>query len=333
MISQPMKILIVCSGNAPDVEFNKNQAFIYDQIEAIKRVDPEIHFETFFIQGRGVIGYLKSRKRLISKIRRSHFHCLHAHFSFSALLANLQTRLPVVATFHGSDINFFKNRIISFIVELLSRRTIYVSTKLLNRAICVFPKKSTVISCGVDFDLFKPAHKLNARVKLRLSSDKTYILFSSGFHIKVKNYSLAKKALEKLSRFNVELLELQGYSRKDVALLFSAVDVALMTSFSEGSPQFIKEAMACNCPVVATDVGDVREIFGNTEGCYLTSFDPQDVADKIEKALAYGKRTNGRKNIQHLDNAVIAEKVIQVYKKAVKSDNICGDSNDNLSNS
>jgi len=328
-----MKILIVCSGNAPDFEFTRNQAFIYDQIEAIKSVAPEVHFETFFIQGRGFIGYLKSRKKLLLKIRQSNFHCLHAHFSLSGLLANLQTRLPVVATFHGSDINFFKNRIISFIVGLLSRRTIYVSTKLLNKAVCVSKTKSTVIPCGVNFDLFKPVSQADARVKLGLSFDKTYILFSSGFYIKVKNYSLAKKALEKLSRFNVEILELQGYSRIDVALLFSAVDVALMTSFSEGSPQFIKEAMACNCPVVSTDVGDICEVFGNTEGCYLTSFDPQDVAEKIEKALAYGKRTNGRKNIQHLDNAVIAEKIIQVYRSAVKSDRICDDSCDNLSNS
>ena len=83
------------------------------------------------------------------------------------------------------------------------------------------------------------------------------------------------------------------------------------------SPQIIKEAMACNCPIVATDVGDVRHLISDIEGCYLTSFDAEDVAEKIEKALEFGKRTNGRDRIKHIDNRIIAEKVFQVYKKVL----------------
>jgi teichuronic acid biosynthesis glycosyltransferase TuaC len=77
----------------------------------------------------------------------------------------------------------------------------------------------------------------------------------------------------------------------------------------------IKEAMACNCPIVSTDVGDVRALIGDTEGCYITTFDPADVAEKIRLALAFGKRTNGRENIGHLDNRIIAGKIVEVYKK------------------
>ena len=70
-----------------------------------------------------------------------------------------------------------------------------------------------------------------------------------------------------------------------------------------------------NIPIVSTDVGDVREVIGNTQGCYLTSFEPSDVADKIEKALLFGKRTTGRKDIRHLESGIIAKKIISIYKK------------------
>ena len=95
------------------------------------------------------------------------------------------------------------------------------------------------------------------------------------------------------------------------------VDMALMTSFSEGSPQFIKEAMACNLPIVSTDVGDVKEIIQKTEGCYICKNEPEDVAKKIELALDFAKKTTGREKIQHLDNRIIAEKIIQVYQNVL----------------
>jgi teichuronic acid biosynthesis glycosyltransferase TuaC len=72
--------------------------------------------------------------------------------------------------------------------------------------------------------------------------------------------------------------------------LLNAADLLLLTSLTEGSPQVIKEAMACNCPIVATDVGDIREIIGYTDGCYITTFKPSDVAVKIQAAFLLGKK-------------------------------------------
>jgi len=128
---------------------------------------------------------------------------------------------------------------------------------------------------------------------------------------------LAFSAIEK-SGENCELIELENRSREEVNLLLNACNLLLLTSFSEGSPQIIKEAMACNCPVVATDVGDIREVIKGTDGCYITSFDPEDVAEKIKLALQFKGRTNGRKKIQHFDNDLIAEKVYNVYEQIVK---------------
>ena len=77
--------------------------------------------------------------------------------------------------------------------------------------------------------------------------------------------------------------------------------------------------MACNCPIVSTDVGDVKEVIGNTEGCYICSYDTGVVADKIKLALNFGKRTNGRKKIKHLDQKIIAQKIIGVYNKVLNN--------------
>lgn len=99
----------------------------------------------------------------------------------------------------------------------------------------------------------------------------------------------------------------------------NAADVVLLTSLWEGSPNAIKEAMACNCPVVSTDVGDVREVIGNTEGCYISSFEPRDVAKKIQMALDFSKRTNGKQSIIELglDSKTVANKIINIYTKVI----------------
>jgi len=109
--------------------------------------------------------------------------------------------------------------------------------------------------------------------------------------------------------------------QEEVNLFYNAADVLLLTSFHEGSPNVIKEAMACNCPIVSTDVGDVRDIIENTEGCYITTFQPEDIADKIKRALEYGQRTKGRENIKHLDINTVAQRIIKVYKTVLNRGN------------
>ncbi len=311
------KVLIVCSGNAPNFKFEVHQAFVFDQVNAISKNYPEVNFDYFFIQGTGINGYLSNLKRLKRRLKVQKFDIIHAHFALSGLLANLQRSVPVVCSFHGSDINLLKNRFISIIVAILSKKTIYVSNKLYNKAI--FKKDKNIIPCGVDFGIFNTIEKKLAQQKMNLNSSKKYILFSSSFTNKIKNYQLLKEALGLLKSRNIEILELKDYSREEVALLINAADICVMTSLSEGSPQFIKEAMACNCPIVSTEVGDVKDLISGTDGSYLTSFDPFDVAEKIKMAFAFGKRTNGRENIQQLDNNKIAKRIVSIYENILQN--------------
>ena len=309
-----MKLLIVCSGNAENFDFKIHQAFIYEQIEAVKK-KYKIEYDTFFIKGGGILGYLKNLSGLNSKIKSYLPDIVHAHFGLSGLLACFQRKTPVIITFHGSDGHLPQVRFLSKIAARLSQYNIYVS-QVVNKLIFE-NRRDAVIPCGINLEAFYPIEMKISRENLRMDSEKKYIIFGSSFSNEVKYARLAFSAIEK-SGENCELIELENRSREEVNLLLNACNLLLLTSFSEGSPQIIKEAMACNCPVVATDVGDIREVIKGTDGCYITSFDPEDVAEKIKLALQFKGRTNGRKKIQHFDNDLIAEKVYNVYEQIVK---------------
>ena len=305
-----MKILIVAS-------FNKGffAPFILEQSAALEQLGHTVHF--FGIQGRGIWGYVSNYKGLKRIIQDYKPDVIHAHYGLSGLLATLQRRVPVVTTFHGSDINNPKVLPFSKIAMRLSAYTIFVSQK--NVDIARPTKKFALLPCGVNSDNFTEVPIGEARLKLQLEDSKKYVLFAGSFSNSVKNPELAQKAIALLK--NVELIELKGYSREEVNYLMHAVDAALMTSHSEGSPQFIKEVMACGCPLVSVDVGDVKEITAGVDGCYLVSRDPKQIAEKLQLAIDFKERTQGRQRIVELglENQKVAEKIVAIYTNVVKS--------------
>jgi teichuronic acid biosynthesis glycosyltransferase TuaC len=311
-----MKVLIVCSGNFPDPEknFTNRQPFIYDQMAAISR-DHDVEFDVYLVKGKGLSGYLANIRKLRKAVKRRQYDLVHAHFSLSGFISLIVSRIPVVITFHGSDINLKPLNILSSLISLWADHVIFVSEKMAKRVL-IKTSRSSVIPCGVDPDMFCPLPAENARMAEGMEQDGKYILFSSSSGIEVKNYPLARKAVSILGE-GITLVELRDRKREEVRNIINACDVLLMTSFTEGSPQIIKEAMACSCPVVSTDVGDVRDLIGDTEGCYITSFDPYDVAEKAKLALDFGKRTKGREKIMHLDNKIIAGKIVELYRQVL----------------
>ena len=276
----------------------------------------DVSFDVFLIKGRGFIGYFSNIGRLRKKIKDGNYDLVHAHFSLSGFVSLLACKIPVVITFHGSDINEWNLNILSSITALWADHVIFVSGKMFHKVL-IKTSNISIVPCGVDFDQFYPQPKAKAMLAEGLDPDTKYILFSSSFRIRIKNPSLAKRAINLLDD-KVKMIDLSGRTRDEVRNLINASDLLLMTSYSEGSPQIVKEAMACNCPIVSTEVGDVREVIANTQGCYITTFNPADVAEKIQKAIGFGKPTNGRANISHLDNRIIANRIFEVYKKVRK---------------
>ena len=318
-----MKVLIVCSGNAGFIS-----PFIKEQAEAI--ANHGIHIDYFTIVGKGLIGYFSNLNNLKSKIVQFNPDILHAHYGLSGLLASFAKRnRKLIITFHGNDVNPIItngktrnfNRLLSKFASWNSDYSIYVNSDFIEK-MNVTQKKYSVIPCHVDLDIFYQIDKQIARDQIGFSEEIKYILFSSSFDIPIKNYSLALKATENIN--NIKIVELKGYSRKEVNLLLNACDIALLTSLNEGSPQFIKEAIACNCPIVSTNVGDVKWVVGETEGCFITSFDPDDVNRKIKMALDFAQKvgqTKGRRRIIELglDAETIADKIINIYRQVLNS--------------
>lgn len=303
-----MKILIVCSYRSYATKTNFAAPFIFEQVNGLKDVGYDVDY--FQIKGKGIISYLKYFPLLEHKIKEFNPDVIHAHFGLCGLLSNLQRKIPVITTYHGSDINYLRLLALSKISIFLSRRNIFVSKNLAKKA--KVRKHFSIIPCGVDFNTFYPIEDKRAcRQKIGLEEKKHYILFSKMFGDPVKNYPLAKAAVDKIE--NAELVEFIGYSREEVCLLFNACDAAVMTSFTEGSPQFIKEAMACNCPIVSVDVGDVKDVVGSTENCYITQYDRDEISDKLKIIISNQKRTNGRGSIKYFDNSIIINKIIDVY--------------------
>jgi teichuronic acid biosynthesis glycosyltransferase TuaC len=303
-----MRVLVVCSGNSGHVS-----PFITEQVQQIKKFGVEIVI--FSIIGKGFLGYLKNLPKLKKSIRSFRPDLIHAHSGMSALLSGLQFNVPVVVTYHGSDVNNSRLRIFTRLSMLLTQVHIVVSEpmkQILNR------KAIHTIPCGVDKEIFYPRSYHECRSLLRWESNKTRVLFSSAFSNPVKNAPLALSCIEAIDKEPFELVELKNKSREDVALMMNAADVCLMTSFSEGSPQFIKEAMSCGVPIVSTPVGDVNILLDGLEGCFICSYDVAHIAENLLNAVEFRNVNGFTKAPQRiidlkLSNEDVAEKIIEIY--------------------
>ena len=325
-----MKILIV--GNNKPGHF---APFVEEQACALQLQGCEVVF--FGVQGKGIWGYLRCLPALKRAIKQHQPDLIHAHYGLSGVLANLQRLVPVVTTYHGSDIN--KPNILRFskIAMRLSAHNIFVSQRNVTLALSPnslityrLKKRYTLLPCGVNIP--QPWSEmqtqrmeqltLNQWVQEKLNAGVKHVLFAGAFNNAVKDPELAKAASNELANEGVkaELIELKGFNRDQVNALMYNCDALLMTSKTEGSPQVIKEAMACGCPIVSVDVGDVAERVEGVEGCYVVrTREPKDIAEVLQQALAFSGKTNGRERIieMGLSNEQVAERLMAIYKQLV----------------
>ena len=325
-----MKILIVASDKGGCFV-----PFVEEQIVALQSCG--IQVLRYGITGKGVWGYLRCLPALKRAIKQHQPDLIHAHYGLSGLLANLQRRVPVVTTYHGSDIN--KPNVLRFskIVMRLSAHNIFVSQRNVTLALSPnslityrLKKRYTLLPCGVNLPLpwiemqtqRVEQLTLNQWVQEKLNAGVKHVLFAGAFNNAVKDPELAKAAINELANEGVkaELIELKGFNRDQVNALMYNCDALLMTSKTEGSPHVIKEAMACGCPIVSVDVGDVAERVSGVDGCYVVSSrEPAAIAKALQLALASSGKTNGRQRILEmgLSNEQVAERLMAIYEQLV----------------
>jgi glycosyltransferase involved in cell wall biosynthesis len=304
-----MRVLVVASYNK-----GRFAPFIEEQARALEAQGCVIRF--FGLQGKGIGGYTRNLPLLKNEIKAFQPDIIHAHYGLSGLCANMQRRNPVVTTYHGSDINDKKALRFSKMAMRLSAWNFFVSRQTLGKA--QLKKNYSLLPCGIDLSELQLTGKTEARQQMHLTHDKKYVLFAGAFDNRVKNAPLAQQAIENLHDDRVTLLELKGYTREEVTLLMCAADALIMTSFSEGSPQVIKETLACGCPIVSVDVGDVKERVEGVDGCYVAKTrESNELADLLRKALLFEGKTKGREKIvaDGLDNRQVAEELLTIYNR------------------
>lgn len=304
--------------------------FVTEQGEAIRALGHEVDY--FLVKGN----YIKAVGALKNKIREFQPDIVHAHFGLSAITAELQSLVPVVTTFHnGETLNWHVN-LMSSLMSLRAKHVIYVAQHV--RDLSYFKAKNySIIPCGVPMEQMIITPKEEARKQLGWDADKKYILFGGAFENKRKNFELLKAAIDKLQMTNDKLqiacIEMKGLSRAECVLKMNAADLFALPSHSEGSPQALKEAMACNCPCLATDIADVRYLFGEDPGHFILrnprkTHERWDADEKsldemvalLKEALAFEGRTHGRERILKLglSNEQVAQKIIDIYNGILK---------------
>lgn len=310
-----MRVLVICSFK--ERLEGHIAPFVKDQMIAVQ--SQGVTCECFLVKGSGLFGYLRNYGPLKKKMVSFQPDVIHAHYGLCGLLANMQRKVPVVTTYHGSDINNPKAFRFSKLAIRISAWNIFVSRKTME--IAHAPDNSSLLPCGIDLVDSQLMGKKEARQAVQLDENKRYVLFAGAFDNSVKNAPLAKETLAMLHDEYVELLELKDYSREEVTLLMCAADALLLTSVNEGSPQVIKEAMACGCPIVSVDVGDVKERLQGLDGCFVAqTHESRELAELLRKALLFEGRTDGRRQLQAdgLDNRSVAEKLMEIYVALTK---------------
>lgn len=316
-----MKVLIV-TNMYPDATRPYNGIFVAEQMEAIKKYHSDVDFDVCYIDGgKGKGEYLKSISYVNRKIRKGKYNLVHIHFGLSGLylLSPMCAKIPTLVTFHGSDIQPAGGN--GWLTVNISR---YVARKAdacvtlnedMDAMVRQFNENTFVVPCAVDVDVFQsscvPHH-----------SEDVQIVFPCNHEMAVKDYPLFCKVLEILRNvygIRCEEKELAGMSRQQVAKLFNEADLMLMTSKSEGSPQAVKEALACNLPVVSTPVGDVSNLLLGVRDCYVAQkHDAEELARLVVLSLHHSLiGTTGMEKIKmlRLDMKSVADRIYDIYKK------------------
>ncbi|HOF59738.1 MAG TPA: glycosyltransferase [Candidatus Syntrophosphaera sp.] len=303
-----LRVLYVVTGNKGRLSFVfANQ---------LRTLEPYLaDYKVFLVKGKGVAGYLSNLKSLKRTIRDFQPDLIHAHYSLCGYLASMTLYRPVLVSLMGSDC---RNRISVLLIRLFHGLnwafTIVKSNEMMK--ILKLRYRVQLIPNGVDLSSFRALDKDEARRGLGFLPSEKYVLFIANPARPEKNYKLAQNVVAMLPPPGAILHTVFETPHEKINLYLRAADALLLTSTHEGSPNVVKEAMACGLPVVATDVGDIRENIDKLPGCHVCRADANELAVALQDALSFKGPTTGLERIleKGLDAGSTAARIIDVYK-------------------
>ena len=308
-----MKVLFVCSGNRTS---GKPGPVVRNQSDAL--ISEGVNIRFYLITKAGFLGYLLSIIPLINAIKKEKPNCIHSHYSLSAFVSTValffvRSKIKHVVSLMGSDAQSKGWK--KYLIRLFQKKNwSYTIVKSESMAIQLNLNDYNVIPNGVDLNKIKPIDEID-------SKDLNTVIFVADPSRFSKNFPLAQKSIDiaKLSNQKINFLTKFNMLHKDVVELLNSSSCLLLTSRWEGSPNIVKEAMACNIPIVSTNVGDVEWLLDGVEGCFVVNHNENEIGDAILNALNFSnlnRKTMGRKKIidLQLDSSSISSKIISLYE-------------------
>jgi len=348
-----MRVLMVHVGNAiekktefPDEYYLQRKSLVDGELQYFSKhdiINADSQMQSIIREGIDVeYGHLSNRKSLksllkagiqIRKIcREEDIELVHVLWgTTTALFTLLFSPKPVIISFCGSDLLGAKDilgsvtrggkisRLLSQIAGTLSKANITKSEQMRSTLWAFNRNKTTVIPNGVNLDGFYPIEKNIARQNINLDIEKKYILFFYTEGQVVKNKKLADEVftIVKQKFPDSEIIYASKIPHEKLLYYYNACEVMLLTSFHEGSNNSIKEARACNLPIVSVYAGDAKERLEHVKNCFVLIPDAKQIAEKISLIFKNGERSNGAEHSNDVAMNFIAKRVIKVYKKAL----------------
>lgn len=307
-------------------------SFVKDEVDALRAGGLDV--DVYFVNGRvSKLNYMEMPFGFWGRLYNRRYDIVHVHHSYCGFTAMLQRRVPVVWTFHEGEISddattarrdagtkklAYSKRFKRFVAQKVNA-VIIVADHF--RGPLGRPDAIT-IPAGIDTDLFTPSDRGAAREALGLDAEKRYVLFPSTPARVEKRYDLARAAVGRCrDRYpNIELIALDNVPHERVPMYMNASDLMLMTSAFEASPVTVREALACNVPVVSTAVGDVEDVLSGIDGCHVVdaAADAGTIADAVDKVLGSGARVDARERILEYSLPNVAARVRSVYEDVIR---------------
>lgn len=308
--------------------------FIEQQIKTLRRMGMEV--EILLVNRKAGIGaYFSLPAMLREAMVRFQPDLVHVMYGgiMAWIIPHVVRDRPVMVTFHGSDLlgQPFERplrRFLSACGVLASKQgarlcsgIVAVAEHLVERLPkSVSVSRVEVIPCGIDMDIFRPLDRVSCRKQLGWTEDTFHVLFQVTGD-PVKRPELAAAAMERLKELGVkaELHYLRGIEYERVPIWINGSDVLLLTSRHEGSPTIVKEALACNLPIVSVGVGDVPKRIGELKGCYLSSADPTELALSLQAVRIHPVEIAGRAAASSVSTESCTQRLIEFYARVLRS--------------
>ncbi len=323
----PIHVLVVTNHQEGKTKLPYAGVFVDREVDSLKRAG--IQVSVFDIgSSHHPLKILRRWLDLRQQARCLKPNVLHGQYGTIVGFLTTLTGSPAVVSFCGSDllpgasVSYIRMRlgfVLSNLAALRARRVICKSEEL-RQALWWRRAQAVVIPNGVDLDLFSPGSQSVARQELGWRLDHPVVLFNGGRDPKNKGLDLAQSAMQVAqSRVpNAELHILTNVKPGLMPLYYRAADVLLCASRQEGSPNVVKEALACNLPVVSTGVGDIRERLSGVRPSAIVPRAPEPMGEALVDVMLTRTRSNGREHVADLSLERVAQRVLAVYQSVSK---------------